>query len=485
MSVIELARSSFAAYCCAIDPAYKPAPHHLLLAYYLEKVERGEITRLMINMPPQHGKSEEASRKFVEWYLGRGRGERKVGFATYAQDYANFWGKQVRDTMSSNSAYHAIFPECVVDAGSQAKHRFDFSNRGWYAATSVGGPLTGRGPHLIVIDDPVKNYEEARSEVIQQRNIDWYKTTVKTRLPRAIILIMTRWVENDLGGWLLEQQRLGEGDEWIVVNLEAINESPRDPLGRPVASPDPTTWSDAHALWPEKATARDLAGIRRAVGTQTWTSMFQQRPTALEGGIFKRAWWKYLPKGANLQHLTTTMEHVAQSWDLSFKETSDGSYVVGLLMCKRGADFYVLDCTRDRMDFPTTKKAIRSMSGKWPASTAKYIENKANGPAIVDDLKDEIPGMVGVEKDISKDAAWHAASPYVESGNVYLPDPSEAPWVHDFVEELAGLPNSKYNDQGDAFAQGIYKLKDIGTRAIIDYYRQMANDLIEKKGRAA
>lgn len=483
MSWEALARSSLISYCCASDPGYNPAPHHMLLAAYLEAAYRGDITRLMIFMPPQHGKSELASRKFVEWAMGKSGGAKKIGFATYAQDYANFWGRQIRDTIDASPVFAKIFPECVVDQGSHAKHRFDLTNRGWYMATSVGGPLTGRGPHIILIDDPVKNYEEARSEAIQQRNIDWYKTTVKTRLPKCIIIIQTRWHENDLSGWLLSQQKSGEGDKWTIINLEAISESPDDPLGRPVATSDPSTWRDEHCLWPQKANAVELAGIRRAVGTQTWTSMFQQRPTALEGGIFKRQWWKYLPAGANLKTVAKAAEHVCHSWDLSFKETDSGSYVVGLLMAKRGADFFVLDCIRDRMDFPSTKKAIRALQAKWPMADAKYVENKANGPAIIDDLKDEIPGMIGVEKDISKDAAWHAASPYVESGNVYLPDPTDAPWVSDFVEELAGLPNSKYNDQGDAFAQGIYKLKDLGTRAIIDVYRQMAEEI--KKGRAA
>lgn len=470
----SLAQSSLAAYSMAVDPNYQPGDHHLLLAGYLEAVERGEIKFLMIFMPPQHGKSEEASKKFVEWYLGKGSGKRKVAFATYSQEFADHWGKQVRDTMVTSDVYHQVFPGTVVDGRSKSRRRFDTKGGGWYTATSVGGGLTGKGPDLIVIDDPVKNYEEAVSETISERNWDWFKTVAKTRFPKAIVLIQTRWSGIDLAAKLLDEMKVG-GDQWVIVKLEAVSTSPNDPLGRPQAPADPAKWENKHCLWPFKAKADDFRAIRKQVGSKVWQAMFQQSPTGDEGAIFKRAWFKRLPPGTDLHDLARSAEMVGQSWDLSFKKTKIGSYVVGIVMAKRQANFYVLDLYRERVDYTGTKKAMRWMTGRWPEARAIWVEDKANGPAIISDLSDTIPGMIPVEKDISKVAAWQAAAPYCEAGNVYVPDDQDAWWAEDFIEEMIRLEEGcQYDDQGDAFSQGIYKLKDYGTRAIIEFYKQEA-----------
>lgn len=471
---VGLAQSSLAAYSMAVDPSYDPAPHHLLLCHYLEAVERGEIKYLMIFMPPQHGKSETASRKFVEWYLGKKKGKGKVAFATYAQDFSDHWGRQVRDTITTSGPYRQIFPETCVDKSSASRRRFDLTNKGWYAATSVGGSLTGKGPDLLVIDDPVKNWEEAVSETISERNWSWFRTVAKTRFPKAIVVIQTRWSMIDLSGKLLDEMKSG-GDQWVIVNMQAVNYSPTDMLGRPVTSADPSKWEDAHCLWPKKMGADDARAMRRQVGSKVWNSLFQQNPSADEGSIYKRAWFKILPKGADLHGIARSADMCGQSWDLSFKKTKLGSYVVGLVMAKRGPNIYVLDCYRERVDFVETKKAMLWKIQQWPEAVAKWVENKANGPAIVAELSDTVPGIIPVEKDISKIAAWQAAAPWVEAGNVYLPDPEDAWWVEDFIDEMIHLEDGcQYDDQGDAFAQGIYKLKDYGSRAIIEVYKEWA-----------
>ena len=393
----------------------------------------------MVFMPPRHGKSEFISRYSTAWILGKFPDTRII-LASYEADFAATWGRKARDLLEEHGP--SLFG-IRVSGKSSAANRWDIEgHEGGMVTAGVNGPITGKGADIGIIDDPVKNDQEAMSVTYQERTYEWYKSTFRTRLQRdgAIILIMTRWHENDLAGKLLAAQE-EEGEKWEVVSLPAIAEDD-DPLGREIGQP----------LCPGLFTKDALESIKKAVGSYWWASLYQQRPSPAEGGIFKRNWWQYY------RRVPDRFDEIIQSWDMTFKDTKTADYVVGQVWGRKGADKYLLDQVRDRMDFPATIQAVRTLSAKWPQARAKLVEDKANGPAVIATLKKEISGLIPVEPQGSKESRAWAVSPEVEAGNVYLPDPSIAPWVHDFIEECAAFPNGANDDQVDAMSQALMRL---------------------------
>lgn len=259
----------------------------------------------------------------------------------------------------------------------------------------------------------------------------------------------TRWHEGDLSGWLLQQEAsTDEPEHWHVVNFEALKEV-EPPQFPATCTIEPDWRSPGEALCPERFSAAKLNRIKRKVGTLFWSAMYQQRPSPAEGDYFKRGWWKFY------QQAPSDFEQIIFSWDCAFKETSKSDFVVGQVWGKRGADFYLLDQVRDRMDINATLSAICTLSGKYPTASAKLVEDKANGPAVIDLLNRKIPGLIAVEPEGGKLVRAVAIAPYVESGNVFLPDPSIAPWVHDYIQEFATFPNGSHDDQVDCTSQAI------------------------------
>ena len=284
----DFAFSRLIAYAAYQWPGYKDAAHHRLIARHLEMVERGEITRLMITMPPRHGKSMLASEFFPAWYMGRNP-DHYVVTATYAQELADDFGRKVKNQIE-DAGFQAIFPGVGLADDSKSAKRFhiegssggfehETTQRGAFYAVGIGGPLTGRGAHLLLIDDPVKNREDADSEVIRRKTMDWYTSTAYTRLMPGgrIVVIQTRWHESDLSGWL-QEEHAHEG--WVLLNLPAISDE-----GKP--------------LWPQQYPLDALERIKRALPSRDWSALYQQRPQPDEGSFFKREWlpsWKELPK---------------------------------------------------------------------------------------------------------------------------------------------------------------------------------------------
>lgn len=275
--------SRLIAYAAYQWPGYLDAPHHRLIARKLEAVERGEITRLMITMPPRHGKSMLASEFFPAWYLGR-NSDHSVVMATYAQDLADDFGRKVKNQIE-DAAFASIFPGVGLADDSKSVKRFhlerddeivqggfehSLKQRGSFYAVGVGGPLTGRGAHLLLIDDPVKNREDADSEIIRKKTKDWYTSTAYTRLMPGgrVVIIQTRWHEEDLSGWLLAEHK-HEG--WEVLTLPAIDK-------------------DGRALWPEQYDLTALNRIKLAIGARDWSALYQQEPSPAEGDYFRADW---------------------------------------------------------------------------------------------------------------------------------------------------------------------------------------------------
>lgn len=414
---------------------WQPAKHLTLLCDKLEAVERGEIKRLMVFMPPRHGKSQVVSKKFPAWYLGRNP-DNEIIITSYAADLAYDFSRIARNTLRD----WGYLWDVQLAADSSAVGRWGIhKHTGALMAAGVGGPITGRGAHVAIIDDPFKNWEDASSETIRQKVWDWYLTTLRTRLAPggAIVLVMTRWHEDDLAGRLLAEASIG-GEKWEVISLAAEAEKD-DPLGR-----KPGEW-----LWPERYPPTEYEDTKTALGTQKWVALYQQRPSPPEGSIIKRQWWQYY------REPPAKFDEIIQSWDCAFKDLSTSDFVVGQVWGRVGAEYYLLDQTRDRMDFPATLQAVQQLSNKWPRARAKLIEDKANGTAVIQVLKKEIPGIIAVEPQGGKEARASAVSPSIEAGNAYLPQ--NAPWVKDFVDECAAFPNGAHDDQVDAMSQALLR----------------------------
>jgi len=359
---------------------------------------------------------------------------------SYEADFAATWGRKARDLLEEHGP--SLFG-IRVSGKSSAANRWDIEgHEGGMVTAGVNGPITGKGADIGIIDDPVKNDQEAMGVTYQERTYEWYKSTFRTRLQRdgAIILIMTRWHENDLAGKLLAAQE-EEGEKWEVVRLPAIAEED-DPLGREIGQP----------LCPDLFSKDALESIKKAVGSYWWASLYQQRPSPAEGGIFKRNWWQYY------RRVPDRFDEIIQSWDMTFKDTKTADFVVGQVWGRKGADKYLLDQVRDRMDFPATIQAVRTLSAKWPQARVKLVEDKANGPAVIATLKREISGLIPVEPQGGKVVRAWAASSEIEAGNVYIPEPAIAPWVHDFIEECSAFPNGAHDDQVDSMTQALMRL---------------------------
>jgi predicted phage terminase large subunit-like protein len=266
---------------------------------------------------------------------------------------------------------------------------------------------------------------------------------------------MTRWHEDDLAGWLLEEAKRG-GEKWDVVDFPAIADD-GDILGR----------KQGEYLWEERFSPSEYEDTKKAIGSKLWTALYQQKPSPDSGAVFKRYWWKfYLRHAGQMTHetrdcviLPERLDEEIQSWDCTFKDAATSDFVVGEVWGTKSANRYLLDMVRDRMDLPDTIKAIKNLSAKWPRARRKLIEDKANGPAVIQMLHNQLSGLIAVNPEGGKIVRAMAVTPEIESGNVYLPHPSIAPWVLDFIEEASVFPNGKNDDMVDGMTQGLADLQ--------------------------
>lgn len=398
--------------------------------------------RMIWTIPPRHGKSLIGSIWGPLWYLEMWPG-RRIITCSYGQELATTFGRDVRNLVD----LYADELRVTLRQDSQAAHRWNTRQGGGMLTAGVGGAITGFGANLLVVDDPFANWQEAQSETVRNTVWGWWRSTAMTRIEPngSALVIMTRWHEDDLVG-RLEDQAAETGDEWEVVRLPAIAEEPDDKY----PDPDPLGREVGEALCPERYDVPALGKLERAAGSYTWAGMFQQRPAPDKGGIFERGWWRFFTVPP------TSIDLVFQSWDMSFDDKGDDpSYVVGQQWAIAGGDAYLLDQVRGQMNYPSTRATVIAFAAKWARLGAgtKLIEDKANGPAIIADLARAVPGLHASTPKGSKVARARGVSAFVQSGNVWLPD--GAPWVSDFMDELAAFPNATHDDQVDAFSQAL------------------------------
>ena len=433
----ELARRSFRDYLVKVHRgSYSHFRHTEYVAERLERIAEGQQKHIIIEMPPRHGKSMTVTESFPSYYLSRNPSKRVIA-ASYSDSLARKFGRLNREKLNE---YGGILFDVKLSAINAAQNNWGISgNRGGMIATGIGGSITGEGADLLIIDDPFKNAKEAASQTIRDSVWAEWESTLSTRLHKggSVVVIMTRWHEDDLVGRLLENTPYN----WERIRMPAIAEGDDDLLGREEGEP----------LCPELGFDQQWAENKKIeVGSRTWASLYQQNPSPSDGNVFNRNWWQYYKQPP------ARFDELLQSWDCTFKDSDSSDYVVGQLWGRVKADKYLLDQVRGKMDLPATLKAIRNFSNKHPKAKLKLVEDKANGPAVISMLKREISGLVPVNPEGGKVVRAQAVSPDIEAGNVFIPE--NAPWVSDFVEECAAFPNSKHDDQVDCATQALNRM---------------------------
>jgi predicted phage terminase large subunit-like protein len=414
---------------------FQDAAHHRLICRELQAVERGETNRLIITLPPRHGKSLICSENFPAWYLGRNP-DHYVIAATYAQDLADDFGRKVRNQML-DASYQLIFPGVGLRTDSQSAKRFSVTSggdtlttnrEGAYYAVGVGGPLTGRGAHLLLIDDPVKNREEAESELMRKKTKDWYTSTAYTRLmPNGrIVVIQTRWHEDDLAGWLLREH---SHEGWKHIDLPAIS-----PTGL--------------ALWPEQYDVTALEGIKRAIGPRDWSALYQQAPSPETGDYFKADWIKtcdVLPPLRNMR--------VYGGSDYAVT-SNGGDYTVH---CVLGIDpdnrMYLLDLWREQSSSDEWVEAFCDLVLKWKpigwAEESGQIKSGV-GPFLTKRMIEKRALVYRETFATRGDKAIRAQSIRGRMALDGLYIQRDAPFRTDLISEMISFPVGVHDDMVDA-----------------------------------
>lgn len=436
-------RSKFAETVCAA------------LDKFVEDVNAGKRPILVLQAPPQHGKSEIASRRLPSYLLGKFPNWR-IAAASYSSDLANLMAQDVRRNMASDE-HRRLFAATAVKGKFDVNRMGELSapgGTGGYFAVGIGAGLTGRPVDIGIIDDPTKDQQEALSPVTKEHHWNWYQSVFTTRLSEnsGQVIMATSWALDDLVGRILEQFR---GDPRLThLRFPAINLS-----GETGYNPDLAEGP----LVPDLHSLEKLYETKNTMSAYWWSAMYQQNPVAIGGNVFVQTGIRhYVPKD-----LPKRFDKIIASWDATFKDTDGSDFVVGQVWGKLGANTYLLDQVRARMSFTKTATEILAQKAKWPQIREILIEDKANGPAVIDTLKAYLPGIIPIEPDGSKLARAHAITSYWEAGNVWLPHPEICPWMKDFLSEVTAFPTAAHDDQVDSMTQALRRLYPLFGRLII------------------
>lgn len=431
-----------------------PAEHHELINRTLMRVEAGHLRRVMIFMPPGSAKSTYGTVTFPTWFMGRKRG-RHVITTSYGTDLARKFGRKCRQ-IARSPQYREVFG-CGLVSDNKAADDWALDSGSSFMAAGIDAGITGNRADGIVIDDPLKGRQDADSETIRNRIWEEYKASVRTRLKPGgfILIIQTRWHEDDIAGRILPKDWDGEsglvkaqdGEEWYVLCLQAQCERLDDPLGREIGE-----W-----LWTDWFTPDHWEQERRTQGSRNWAALYQQKPAPDDGGMWKLSWFG--------RYGTAPADHwmIVQSWDTANKpaEINDPSVCTTWLLTDRG--HYLIHVLCERMDYPTLRKNAKAHAEKWKPH-ALLIEDKASGQQLIQDLRNEttLP-VIAIEPEGDKVTRASVVSPMIEARLVHLPN--EADWLLDYEMEVGRFPLSKHKDQVDSTSQALNWIRNHASRA--------------------
>ena len=436
----EACQKDFLTFVKTVWPEFIAGRHHKIIADKLERVARGELKRLIINMAPRHTKSEFASFLFPAWMMGQNP-SMKIIQATHTTELAVNFGRKTKNLIESDD-FREVFPGVKLAADSKASGRWDTSNGGMYYAVGVGSNLAGRGGDLVIIDDP-HSEQTAMSANGFDDAWDWYTGGPRQRLQPggSIVLVQTRWSEKDMTGQLLRAQAKNPlADQWEVVELPAIFE-------------------DGTSCWPEYWSLEDLTSVKESIPPSKWNAQYQQNPTGEENAIIRREQWQCWEKEKVPQ-----LEYVIQSYDTAFskRETADYSAITtwGVFYPNEGGsgpNLILLDSQKGRWDFPELKQIALDNYKFWEPDTV-IIEAKASGTPLTQELRNMGIPVVNFTPSRGNDKVMrvHSVSPLFEAGMVWAPDET---WADELIEEVAAFPNGEHDDLVDSMTQALMRYR--------------------------
>lgn len=439
----RLPPQAFEAWLDEVSPTFTWHWRHLVqIRSHLERVTTGAINRLMLQVPPRHGKSEMVTVRYAGYRLQHNPSLRII-VGAYSAFLAYKFSRKTRRLLQGRLAFNQE---------RKAVDDWETTQGGSYRAVGVGGGVTGTGGDLVIVDDPIKNRKEANSEVYRETVDEWWTDDLYTRLEpgAAMILIMTRWHEDDIAG-RIKQNRYGDAHEWCQINLPALAEDPDDPLGRAIGE----------ALCPERYDEEALERIKRVLG-DSFYALYQGRPIAGSGNIIKREWFRYY----DAEPAENTVLGTFQSWDVGNKEKQlhDPSVCTTWKITRLGK--YLVHEYRDRVTYPELKAKAQALANEHKPN-AVLIEDKGNGTALIQDLRatTQIP-VVPIEPIGEKVMRLAAESTAYETGSVYHPLRANAPWIADFEGELLAIPQAPNDDRGDSTSQFLKWIREHGLGGI-------------------
>ena len=435
----EACQKDFLTFVKTVWPEFIAGRHHRIIAEKLERVARGELKRVIINMAPRHTKSEFASFLFPAWMMGRNP-KMKIIQATHTTELAVNFGRKTKNLIDSDE-YKTIFPDVKLAADSKASGRWDTSAGGMYYAVGVGSNLAGRGGDLVIIDDP-HSEQTAMSANGFEDAWDWYTGGPRQRLQPggSIVLVQTRWSEKDMTGQLIKQMgKDPKADQWEVIELPAI-------------------FDDETPCWPEFWSLEDLSAVRASIPPSKWNAQYQQNPTGEENAIIPRDWWNKW-EGKTVPQL----QYVIQSYDTAFskRETADFSAIttwgVFYPIEGEGPHLILLDSKKGRWDFPELKQLAFDQWKFWDPDTV-IVEAKASGLPLTHELRNVGIPVVNFtpSKGNDKLTRVHSVSPLFEAGMVWAPDEV---FAEELIEEVAAFPNGEYDDLVDSMTQALMRYR--------------------------
>lgn len=438
--------SNYYEYIKYSNPEFIPSRLHEYLANriqaFIEKKNPSpSFDVLLISVPPQHGKSLTITETLPSWYLGKNPTHDAI-IASYNEDTAVRFGRRNRDKLEEFSSN--IFPDYIPRTAPWSNTEFECTKKGRCISRGIMSGITGNPAHLIIIDDPIKNRQEADSETTRAAILQEYYNSIRTRIkPKGkLIVIQTRWHEDDLFGHLA---RTVATSRLTIINLPAESEdATTDLLHRPAGE----------ALCPEIGRGNAwLTEFKQEYsskeGQRAWNALYQGRPTAIEGNIIKSEWWQYYD-------IPPVCPYKIISVDAAFKDGDDNDYVVAQVWGKIGNKYYLLDQIRDHLTFVQTLGTIRELRVSHPDTLFVLIEDKANGTAIINVLSDEMDGIIPIEPAGGKISRANAVTPAIENKRVFLP--RHASFTAAFVAECSAFPNAQHDDQVDSMTQALHRM---------------------------
>lgn len=422
------------------------AEHHRLILTTLDRISKTPHGRLMILMPPGSAKSTYASVVFPTFYLGK-YPQKRIILASYGDDLASKLGRRSRSILLQKRYQRVMETQLSMD--SAAVQNFMLTNGSEYMSCGIMSGITGNRADGIIIDDPIKGREQADSKIVRDKTKAAYEDDLKTRLRPGgwICLIQTRWHEDDLAGSILPENWRGESGEllcrdgqvWEILCIQAKCETETDPLGRQIGE----------YLWPEWFTSQHWAQFEWV--RRTWTALYQQIPSQLEGTLFKRSWWQYY-SGVLPVFLT-----IFQVWDTGVKEKKENDPSACLTLGLHKIGWYLLDAWSERVEYPDLDAAARLQFAKWKdrGCSQVLIEDASSGSSLIQTLKRGTNIPVKAVRHQNKLQPAYAISPYVEAGRIFLP--IDAPWTAAFVDQFADFPLASHDEYVDCLSFAIQK----------------------------